>query len=286
MAALKGGLVYRLRKSLRRSWLAWVAALLLAGVAIVSSIAAWQKTQVEKSQVLNEGQVRVATQLTKTISQELDDKLALLDGSTLTRLASAESALAQLEELHQAQPNNLKIKSALAQAQRLVSKILSFPHKLHTGEFNRGRAHLKRAYLLSKEVYEAKPSLKNFIPLIIANRYVGAQLHLIEGKAKEALQLELSLLSEAKKHQASDNPAVRTQMATQYTTTGRMFIFNGRLEEAGEQFALARELWARRLIQFQTGFSPKSLLVCSATRFLCNKPSISSHFATNRRIYP
>ncbi len=44
--------------------------------------------------------------------------------------------------------------------------------------------------------------------------------------------------------------------------------------------------WARRLIQFQTGFSPKSLLVCSATRFLCNKPSISSHFATNRRIYP
>ncbi len=243
ISTLKNKVLYRLKKSIQRDHLRWISAALLTSVVLMTAIARWQNIQVKQTKQFNETQVKATTELAKSINHELDDKLALLDGSTPTRLATAEHALTQLKAIYAAQPNNPNIKSALVRAQLLVARILSHPNKLHVGQFNRGRAHLKQAYLLSKEIFESQPTLKNLSLFILANRFVSIQLLIIENKPAAALKIEQALLEVIKQLDVAKDPVIRTRMASQKTTVGRMLIFNNRLEEAGMLFQQAEKLY-------------------------------------------
>lgn len=231
ISAMPITLGYRLRKSFRRAWLGWIVATLAVSLALITGLASWLQHRAKQAQALNEQQAQHAISLNNTVLRELDDKIALVQGSTLTRLKNAEQAVAQLELAYHANPDHPTIKTALAQAHLRLGGFLAHPFKLHIGKFQPGRQHILRAYQLAHEAYLESPQKDTLEQLILAIRYVTAQLLLVEGKAEDALLMQYDLLDEFRQRE-NPGPLIQTRISTQYAAVARILTIMGKVEEA------------------------------------------------------
>ncbi len=231
LRAVDNSPLYVFQKVLRRHWGAWLAMGLLLGVLASSSIAWLQNDRADRAQALAELQVDVAVNLAESVIRDLDVKVMLLEGSTLVRLNAAKAALDRLEEINVAQPGNIKIERALARAHLRIGGLLAHPFLMHIGKIEEGRQHIRKAYLLLKDVYRQQATRDNLMALIRGERFIAAQLAVVEGKLADALKLETDRLQQIKQLKQLDAVA-KSRIGTKYTIISHLLVGMGRLEEA------------------------------------------------------
>ncbi|MEE9446666.1 MAG: serine/threonine-protein kinase [Arenicellales bacterium] len=239
--AYDGGVLYRIRKALRRHQGAWIGAVLFIGLLSLTGILSWQKAESNKTKALNLAQINAAVKLSKSVVRDLDDKLLLLEGSTLARLLSVETAVEQLEEIHQSQAKNAEVTRALIDTHWRIGAILSNPFKLHLGQFNQGREHVRRAYLLAKEAYVKTPNNKTFASMLRIEKQVTAQLFFVEGKQAEALLLNTQRLAQMKKLK-NISLKLQSQVGSHYFRVSRLLVYMDKIKEAEFGYEKAKTL--------------------------------------------
>lgn len=222
---------YQARKFFQRHRFSAVAAGLLVGVLGLSAYS-WQisedKKQVETAQ---QAQVHSAIQLSKKISQDLDLHISQLAGSLPVRIATAETTLFRIEDIHQQQPNSPDVKAALAEAHLHLQGFYFQPAQMHIGEIERGRAGLLKAYELAHEAYELDSNPKNLMVLVKATRRITENLMIVEKDWQTAVPFEKELLDEFYSYNAQDGMLKAVHKA-QLFASFRLHMMNGENDKA------------------------------------------------------
>lgn len=238
LSAMGDGAGYRLKKSLQRNWGSWLIVGLLLGVMTSSLMAWWQNERAIKAQALAEFQVDVAVQLAESVVRDLDIKVVLLRGSTLVRLNAAQAALGRLEEINLAQPNRTKIQLALARTHLKIGELLAHPFLMHTGQIEQGREHIRQAYLLHKAIYQREPTQRNLMALVVSERYIAAQLVVVEGKLADGLKLATGRLPQIKELGELTVPS-KSRIGTIYSVAAHILVDMSKFAEAGVAYEKA-----------------------------------------------
>lgn len=231
LLAMGGGMAYRLKKSIQRDWGRWIGVGLLFGVVASSLIAWWLNDRMFKAQALIALQVDVAVQLAESVVRDLDIKVVLLQGSTLVRLNSARVALERLKEINLAQPDNTKIQLALAGAHLKIGGLLAHPFLLHIGQIEQGREHIREAYHLHQAIYQRDPGQRNLMALVVSERFIAAQLVVVEGNLADGLKLATDRLSEIKQL-GELSVSSQSRIGTIYSVIAHILVDMGRFDEA------------------------------------------------------
>ncbi len=234
--AVNGGVGYKLKKSIQRNWGRWLTIGLLLGVMASSFIAWWQNERAIRAQELIELQVDVAVQLAESVVRDLDIKVVLLKGSTLIRLNAAHAALERLEEINRAQPNHTQIQLALAQTHIKIGGLLAHPFLLHIGEIEKGRQHIRKAYQIHKAIYKREPNQRNLMALVVSERFIAAQLVVVEGKLADGLKLATQRLPRIKQLGELTVPS-KSRLGTIYSVVAHILVDMGKFEEARVAYA-------------------------------------------------
>lgn len=238
LAAMGCGTAYFLKKSIQRNWGSWITIGLLLGIMASSLIAWWQNDRALKAQALSELQIDVAVQLAESVVRDLDIEVVLLQGSTLIRLNAARAALQRLEEINLAQPDNTKIQLALARAHLKIGGLLAHPFLLHIGQIELGRQHIKQAYLLHQAIYQREPNQRNLMALIVSERFIAAQLIVVEGKEAEGLKLATDRLPQIKELGVLAVPA-KSRIGTIYSVVAHILVDMEKYDEARVAYSQA-----------------------------------------------
>ena len=242
VGAMAGNVMYPFGKHLRRHRLVWLSGALFLAVLVAGMQAWWQNDRADRTQVLAELQRDMATQLAKSVIQDLDNKVALLEGSTLVRLNNAGEALARLEEIYRAEPKNLKIQSALADAHLQIGGLMANPFQLHIGQFEEGREHIRQAYTLYRNIYAQAPDTASLMALVRGERFIAAQLVYVEGKMADGLKLEADRLVQFKGIEQTLSPGAKSILGVKYVVISHILMQMGKLKEAAVGYERAARL--------------------------------------------
>jgi len=242
ISAMHGKRLYQFGKHLQRHRLAWLSGALFVAVLLAGMQAWWQNDRADRAQVLAELQRDMATQLAKSVIQDLDNKVVLLEGSTLVRLNNAREALARLEEIHRAEPQNLKIQSALADAHLQIGGLMANPFQLHIGQFEEGREHIRQAYDLYLNIYAQAPDTASLMALVRGERFIAAQLVYVEGKVADGLKLEADRLARFKDIEQTLSPGAKSILGVKYVVISHILIQMEKLTEAAVGYERAARL--------------------------------------------
>ncbi len=227
LLAMGNGHGYRARKFLRRNWQKIIAASILSFV-IITLLFAWQAQKETTNQIED-----LAVMQVRSMLRDLDRQMEELSGSTPARVAAAEQTLEQLQSVSLQQPNDLKIKSVIAEANRKLGMLLGHPFQLHMNQFERGRQHLKRALTLYQELLTKQPNnIENTLRVVRTKRMLAAIIVFVDGETEKGLKIAKEGLATLNK--LRPDPFVKNITAVQHVVISHLLTKLGRFKEAAE----------------------------------------------------
>lgn len=233
VAAHKAGPFYRIGKLFQRHRFLSVSAILFTGVFTISMFAWYTYKEKQQFEAMQQQQLEAALQLSKNISEGLDFRFSQLPGSLPARLSTAESAIQQIEQIRNRQPDNADIAAALAQAYLRLANFNFLPTALHIGDVSGGYEALTKAYNLAYDAYKLKRNVKNLTLLSRATNYITVHLMVTQNDWSSSLPYLDNIFDEYKYLDAKDSIS-RVNQRTQIYLFFRIHMINGDYKAARE----------------------------------------------------
>ncbi|RLA40077.1 MAG: hypothetical protein DRR42_26440 [Gammaproteobacteria bacterium] len=107
---------------------------------------------------------------------------------------------------------------------------------LHKGKIRQGREHIRQAYNIHKAVYQREPDQRNLMALVVSERFIAAQLVVVEGKLADGLKLATQRLSQIKELGELTVPS-KSRIGTIYSVVAHILVDMGKFKEAHVAYA-------------------------------------------------